>query len=84
MASIKDIEKFLNDHPELFGDNKDKILIKAKTLALNGMISGEVAHSLMGGLTDRFLSETIYNEDHFQMGNEDLIRFACESRQVGR
>lgn len=39
--SMRNVEKFLNDHPELFPEEqKNAVLTKAKTSSLNGLFTG--------------------------------------------
>ena len=79
MVSIRNVEKFVADHPELFANNKDEVLAKAKASASNGMISGEFVQGFMGVLTSRFFDEVTSSGKHLQMGIEDMVNFVGKS-----
>ena len=72
--SIRNVEKFLKDHPEFF-DNEDEILEAAKKAAnKNGVMSGAAVNGFMGRFTDMFFFEVTRNQEHINMGLEDLNR----------
>ena len=75
-VSIRNVEKFVKDHPELFVDTKDGVLAKAKEAANNGMIGDGSVRSFLGELTSKFFQEVMGNKEHAQISTEDSVRTA--------
>ena len=73
-VSIRNVEKFVDDHPKLIGDRKKQILAGAKKVSRKGVIAGGAVEDFMGNLTERFFREVTTNADHVQIGLTDLRR----------
>jgi len=73
-VSIRNVEKFVNDHPQLVGDRKEKILAEAEKVSRKGVIVGGAVEDFMGNLTEQFFQEVTTNVDHVQIGLTDLGR----------
>jgi len=71
-VSIRNVEKFVDDHPKLVGSRKEKILAEAKKVSHEGIITGGAVESLMGDLTEQFFQDVTTNVDHIQIGLADL------------
>lgn len=77
MVSIRNVEKFVKDHPELFSDNKDEVLAKAKAAAdKDGIMSGSAVKGFMCEFTEMFFFEATHGQEHIIMGLEDISRSA--------
>ena len=76
MVSIKNVEKFVKDHPIFFSDG-DEIVAAAKAAAdEDGIISGAAVKGFMGRFTAMFFFEIMQNKEHLQIGMEELARLA--------
>ena len=71
MFSIKNVEKFLEDHPELNLD-REEILKNAGSLAYKNVLSGASAAELFGVYEELFFAELLSDTKHRQMGLEDM------------
>ena len=71
-VSIRNVEKFVDDHLKLVGDRKEKILAEAKKVSSEGVIAGGAVEDFMGNLTEQFFQEVTTNVDHVQIGLADL------------
>ena len=71
-VSIRNVEKFVDDHPKLVGDRKEKILAEAKKVSRESVIAGGAVEDFMGNLTEQFFQEVTTNVDHVQIGLTDL------------
>lgn len=76
-VSIRNIGKFLNDHPELtyiVGISKElEILKKAIKESRAGIISGGTIEDLLGPeLSPKFFEEVTGNAEHIRIGIEDM------------
>lgn len=70
MISIRNVKKFLDDHPE-FENKRQEIMEKARGLSDKGLIGGGAIEPIMGGLTKQFLQE-LMSSAHRQIGHEDI------------
>ena len=71
--SMRNVEKFLNDHPELFSETqKGEILTKAKESSFNGLFVGVQGEELFGEFAQIFFQEITANKEHIEMGLKDL------------
>lgn len=74
-VSIRNVEKFIADHPELFTDDKETVLAMAKAVSEEaGIISGGVVLDFMGRRTTLFFEEIMDSPEHVKMGLEDLAK----------
>ncbi len=71
-VSIRNVEKFVDDHPKLVGDRKEEILAGARKVSHEDVIAGGAVKSFMGDLTEQFFQEVTTNVDHVQIGLADL------------
>ncbi len=71
-VSIRNVEKFVKDHPELCGGQEEVILAEAKKVSHDGVIVGGAVENFMGDLTQRFFQEVTTDLDHVQIGLTDL------------
>ena len=73
--SMRNVEKFLKDHPEISCDIQGMILAKAKELAdRHGIIWMGHLSDLMREYSRTFLDEILDNQEHVKIGFEDLNR----------
>jgi len=86
MISIRNIELYLNDHPEIPAESRDEILKKAKSFAdPNGVISGSgTLKTILGNLSETFLKEIIAIEMHIKMAMEDIRKGSNKSKEGGK
>lgn len=70
MISLRNFEKFFNDHPET--PDKDKILKEAKKQATFKLIMGGQAERILGDLAKQFFLEVENDPEHIRMGMEDM------------
>jgi len=73
-VSIRNVEKFVDDHPQLVEGRKEKILAEAKKVSHESIIAGGAVEDFMGNLTEQFFQEVTTNIDHVQIGLTDLGR----------
>ncbi len=74
MVSIRNIEKYLNDHPELWAI-RESIMKRARQYAEpnSGIISGgAVTRFILGEIAKDFFNEILSEDLHRQMFNEDV------------
>lgn len=71
MISIRNVEKFLNDHPEIDDVKRQEILEKSQKLNDTGLIAGGAIKHIMGDLASQFLRE-LTSSTHRQMGHTDI------------
>lgn len=71
MFSIRNVEKFLDEHPEL-GFNKDEVMKKAIDMSHNNVLSGAYGEDLFGAHKDFFFTELLLDPEHLRMGEEDI------------
>ena len=71
-VSIRNVEKYLNDHQELAGC-KDSVLNRAQEYASpNGIISGGAVKFILGEIADDFLQAVTTDNDHIALWLEDI------------
>ena len=71
-VSIRNVEKFLDDHPE-YGSQKDKILSGLRNkLGDQKTMGAAVAEETLGTLATEFFQEVTTNVDHIRIGLSDL------------
>ena len=58
MFSVRNVEKFLDDHPEL-GFNKSEVMEKVNDMAHNKVLSGACGEDLFGAHKDFFFDELL-------------------------
>ncbi len=80
-VSIKNVEKFLDDHPDITEARRKEIMAGAQKANENGIIAGGAVEGFMDNLTVRFFREVENNFDHLRIALEDLSKFAesCKS-----
>lgn len=72
MVSIRNLEKFFDDHPE-FSARKDAVLAAAKESTENGTVMvGQVAEKILGDLSAVFFLEIEKSPAHQKIGLEDI------------
>ena len=71
MFSVRNVEKFLDDHPELDLDRKE-ILKNAGSASHKNVLSGASAAELFGVYEELFFAELLSDAKHRQMGLEDM------------
>ena len=80
MISIRNVEKFLNDHLEIDEKTRKQISKKAKANAdENGIISGSAIEIIFGELKSQFLNEIMTSEEHMEMGFADIKKAGRDS-----
>lgn len=73
MFSIRNLEKFLDAHPEL-GLDTEQIKIQAQGLAHNNILSGQYGQVLLGNdIASIFFHEITTIPAHLAMFQEDII-----------
>ena len=73
MISIKNIEKFIDDHPELELD-KIQVLKKARDFCDEGVIMGGAVEQILGEHKEIFFQEISTDFEHIKLGMEDMTR----------
>ncbi|MFC1617680.1 hypothetical protein ACFL2B_00190 [Patescibacteria group bacterium] len=72
MISIRNVEKFFNDHPE-HDDAKNAVMKKAREVAdKNGVILTRDAQECLGQFATQLFTEMRSDIKHIMMGIEDL------------
>jgi len=72
---LKNIEKFVRDHPELFAEDQETTIIE-KAIASrdkNGMISFEKVKEILGDNAQLFFNEIQNSWDHIQIWSRETI-----------
>ncbi|XLQ20700.1 MAG: hypothetical protein ACKUBY_02910 [Candidatus Moraniibacteriota bacterium] len=72
MISVGNIERFIDNHPELNLD-KDKIMRQADELARQEVLSGGVVGDLLGNLDALFFREFHFDIEHLKVAAKDVI-----------
>ena len=81
MVSVRNIKKFVEDHPEL-GDLGKEILSKLKDLGEREVLMGEQAKKLIGvpRIAEQFFLEIQCSPEHIQMGLGDITAAAHQKK----
>jgi len=74
MISIRNVEKYLQDHGEIPQAEKDNLLAVFKVAAENGLVSGGMAGKILGPRTKAFFQEVESDPVHIQIGIEDIVK----------
>ena len=80
MISVRNIKKFLDDHPEI--SNADEILVQAEELAKNGILSGGAIKILFPKHINEFVQAIEHDPEHIEMGVKDIQTALTSSTKI--
>jgi hypothetical protein len=72
MISIRNVEKYLQDHGEIPQAEKDNLLAVFKVAAENGLVTGGMTGKILGPRAKAFFQEIESDPEHIQIGLEDI------------
>ena len=72
-VSIRNVEKFFDDHPE-FEYLREDAISKSRNLANLDIISGYYIPEILGALAQQFLNDLKADEEHQKLWEEDFAK----------
>jgi hypothetical protein len=81
-VSIRNVEKFFNDHPEFEYLREDTISVFRKEANAHNIMSGFYVTRVFGALAHQFLNDLKADEEHQKLWEEDFAKMKKSEDEI--